>query len=193
MSDDLYLWLDLETTGLEVDAEIVEVAAILTRFNGTGFDQLGRYHAVRALTGKVYDRMGKFVRDMHAGTGLLTEMATAPQHLSQIDEGLAAMMKSRLNDAGRGTVHLAGSGVSHFDLAHVKRLMPVTAGWLHWRPLDVGQLEEWRKLQGLPTYDEANPEEAARKTHRAMDDIAYHVDEAQWYLQQTVAAVAGES
>jgi len=182
MNDNLYLWLDLETTGLEPDASIVEVAAILTRFNGTGFDELGRYHGVCKLTGALYDQIGAFVRGMHLKSGLLAEMTISGMTLADHDVDLAKMLRDRLVESDAGHVHLAGSGVSHFDLAHVKRLMPCTAAWLHWRPLDVGQLEEWRKLQGLPTFDEANPDQAARKTHRAMDDIAYHVDEAQWYL-----------
>lgn len=179
-----YLFLDLETAGLAHDAPIFEVACILTRFTDA-FHELDRYRAAVRWHDSFDDVLETFARDMHETSGLLAEMRERGLALTLIDSVIATMLDDHLPASSKGRVHLAGSGVSHFDLRRVQDQMPKTAAWLHWRPLDVGQLEEWRKLTGRHrTYDEAHPNEAKRKTHRAMDDIAYHLDEANWYLEE---------
>lgn len=180
-----YLFLDLETAGLANDAPIFEVACILTRFIGWQFDPLAEYHGVVKWDDSFDDHLNDFVRQMHATSGLLAAMqATDALPLADHDIAIDEMLGCTIGHGNKGSVHLAGSGVSHFDLRRVNDQMPDTAEWLHWRPLDVGQLEEWRKLAGLQVYDDAHPTHAARKTHRADSDIAYHLDEANFYLRR---------
>jgi oligoribonuclease (3'-5' exoribonuclease) len=197
-----YLWLDLETTGLDDEDEIVEVAVILTG-DAPRFDELGRYSTAVEITATGIARLeaNEFVTAMHKTSGLYDVLARRSldhvfdpdveslPSLKVADYAVAQTIATHLGVKHRGTVHLAGSGVSHFDLRRVVKGMPQTAGWLHWRPLDVGQLEEWRKLLGHETFDQAFPAQAERKTHRAADDIAYHLDEARWYLSTDTADV----
>lgn len=181
-----YLWLDLETTGLELSRDrIMEVAAI---FTGTDLVELGRNHIVLPLDDIGWERLrgNPFVLGMHAKSGLLAECAERKDvdgHALHTADRYLADLIGRLVPAGvEANIRLAGSGVSHFDLAFVRRWMPRTMEHLDWRPFDVGQMEEWFLHCGLPTYDDVHPGEKARKTHRAMDDIEYHLDEARWYV-----------
>ena len=183
-----YLWLDLETTGLDCYSDrIMEVAAILT---GTDLVELGRNHVVLPLDDTAWDRLrsNAFVFGMHAKTGLLAECAETKnvdgQALHAADHYLSLVICRLIPDGVEANIRLAGSGVSHFDLAFVRRFLPKTMQLLDWRPFDVGQMEEWFVHCGLPTYDDTYPGEKARKTHRAMDDIEYHLSEARWYVQQ---------
>lgn len=179
-----YLFLDLETAGLAHDAPIFEVACVLTNFRRRHFHEVDRYRAVRRWDDAFNAVIEAPAYAMHEASGLLADMRQG-YSLDMIDAIIERMIGEYVGDGNEGKVHIAGSGVSHFDLRRVQDQMPLTAKWLHWRPLDVGQLEEWRKLTGLPTYEEAHPEQAKRKTHRAMDDVLFHLDEANWYLEVT--------
>lgn len=181
-----YLWCDLETTGLDPELDsLCEVAVILTG-DGPGFDEVARAAWVVAEHPEAAKRIAgaPFVAQMHERSGLRAAMAARndTHTVAAIDAALNRFLSAHLGTKHRGEVHLAGSGVSHFDLRRVLAWLPQSAAWLHWRPLDVGQLEEWRRLAKMATFDEAWPEQAVRKTHRAADDIAYHLDEARWYL-----------
>lgn len=195
---DYYLFLDLETAGLAYDAPIFEVGCILTERVDGQFVPLDEYHGVVSWS-FVFDKaLDPFARGMHTDNGLLSDMgfeeaadeeADIPVRdngpLFQHDQNISNVIGLHLGEKWKGKVHLAGSGVSHFDLRRVNDQMPKLAAWLHWRPLDVGQLEEWFLLAGMPTYDAAieqgTVEDAEPKTHRAMDDIRYHLRESNWY------------
>lgn len=200
------LWVDLETTGLSLrDDVILEVGAILTEFRAGSFVELDRFDTViaRAPRPNAQLRMIDVVREMHEASGLLadleeahvrlhTEAAWDPDRgdfsyvssLDQADHMIANMIAHHVGLRWRSKIQMAGSGVSHFDLERVRTYMPATMDWLSWRPLDVGQLEEWWRLVGLNTFHDAFPDEAKRlKTHRAMSDLEYHMREAEYVLQ----------
>jgi oligoribonuclease len=172
-----YLWCDLETTGLNLrDDRIVEVAAILT---GPDFVEKWRYHAVVAPDAYTWARIGAepVVKKMHEESGLLDHLRTGTTvPLITIETDLTNLLAQH-----PGQIALAGSGVAHFDSPMLRLHMPMLAGALHWRPFDVGQLEEWLLLAGIPTFEQAGVGDHRRKTHRALDDIEYHLSEGQWY------------
>lgn len=184
MYDTYYLWLDFETTGLdEFKDKVIEVAAILT---DDGFRELQVVNQLISLPpGYAHweEWSDKFVVDMHKKSGLYKDWnaavagGTATNYLDAED-----LICDMLPVGGK--VILAGSGVSHFDFRFIRRYMPALAERLFWCPLDVGQIEEWLKVSGRKncTYDEMKPSERARKTHRALDDIRYHLDEGRFYM-----------
>jgi oligoribonuclease len=185
---DFFLWVDLETSGLDLAHDhICEVAVILTG-PPPSFDVQYMATRVVGMCPAIARRLdsNQVVEQMHHTSGLLDRMRDfarrADHTIAVIDHDIDFDLAHELFDDSRGQVRIAGSGVAHFDLPWVRRWMPNVATWLHWRPLDVGQLEEWRIAAGLPTFDDANPEQAARKTHRAADDIRYHLDEGRFYL-----------
>jgi oligoribonuclease (3'-5' exoribonuclease) len=198
-----YLFLDLETAGLAYDAPIFEVGCILTEFTAGQFAPLDEYHGVVAWHHQFKAKLDPFAQSMHEANGLLQDMGFAEASdeetdlpirdnapLFQHDQNISNVIGLHLGEKWKGKVHLAGSGVSHFDLRRVNDQMPKVAEWLHWRPLDVGQLEEWRKLCRQNVYEDAavsiDPM-APTKTHRAMDDIRYHLTEANWYVAEAGA------
>lgn len=181
-----YLFLDLETAGLDRSAPIFEVGCILTEFNGQQFVPLDEYHGIVAWRDD-FEPLDEFVRDMHTTNGLLADMKAAPEYvgIKTHDTAIYKMIDEHLGKKWKGKVHLAGSGVSHFDLHRVNDQMPATSMWLHWRPLDVGQLEEWLILTDYRSYEQlvelGHIADAEPKTHRSMDDIRFHLREANWY------------
>lgn len=200
MSEQFYLFLDLETAGLAYDAPIFEVGCILTEFTDGQFVPRDEYHGIVSWHRDFEDHLNDFTREMHTGNGLLMDMGRDSALAVHDDEGadgtetlhihtaaIGQMIGRHLGQKFKGKVHLAGSGVSHFDLRRVNDQMPYMATWLHWRPLDVGQLEEWNLLLSMPTYDVAieqgTVDDAEPKTHRAMDDIRYHLRESNWYCR----------
>lgn len=192
MKSEYMLWVDLETTGLSVHTDdIVEVACILTKTYGPpisgqmpllALETLWEYQAVPQPTPEIWAKLtrNKFVHQMHLHSGLVQNMTEATETLHYIDWTIGDKLQD-LN-VKKGEITLAGSGVSHFDIHFLRRLMPATMHYLNWKMLDVGQLEEWRELAGMQTFDEAFPEKVAEKNHRAADDINHALNEAKWYL-----------
>lgn len=203
MKPNYVMWCDLETTGLDIHTDhICEVAVIFTRGIEDKFEELWRYSCPISLDPDGWKALisDTFVHNMHLSTGLVQDMVNNGRHIytvmrvirekmqqimikdKQVSEQSTLLEWQDVMKSVKGAVALGGSGVSHFDLHFIRRLMPDVMALLDWKPLDVGQLEEWRELVGLDTYEQAFPEETARKTHRAMDDISMALDEAKWYV-----------
>lgn len=181
------LWTDLETTGLDKQRDFIcEAAFVLTDVE---YNEYFTITQVLSIPGEGYKRIyaSPVVHEMHVLSGLLDEMTLSPLTVTDLDELVAEEIAVAVPEEHRGKVRIGGSGVSHFDLDFVAKWLPSVRSWLDWRPLDVGQVEEWFALWGLPTYDEARPDEKGRKTHRALDDILFHIDEAKFYDEQIKA------
>jgi oligoribonuclease len=153
-----YLWLDLETTGLdERQCTILEVAARITDAELVvlaGCHYLVK-HDLQSLM------MSEWPWKQHTASGLLADLKNATDNLAVVDERLASFMAEH---APNGTLQLAGSSV-HFDRAFLKLHMPKTYGALHYQQLDVSSFKiaiGWWPTLELPSQDRA---------HRAMADI----------------------
>lgn len=178
-----YLWLDLETTGLDpAHDHILEVAAILT---DDDFTEIECVHELVALPdGFLHwtEWTNAFVDNMHRKSGLFDDWNTALE-AGKLSKTYA--VEDNLIDLifHCEKVVLAGSGVSHFDFRFLREHMPRLAEKLFWCPLDVGQIEEWLRVssQTHMTFDAVTSGARERKTHRAMDDIRYHLDEGRYY------------
>lgn len=172
---DRVLWVDLETTGLATDLdEIIEIGAIIT---DPELNTLATFRSTVRPTDAGLRRLrtDEYVSAMHAANGLLDELTDPTRALPDITE-VQRRMISWLDANGRpgAPFFLAGSGVSHFDDDMIARWLPDIADRLHYASPDVGVLRRFHTLTtGHPLVD-AND----RKTHRAMDDVRCHLDEA---------------
>lgn len=182
-----YLFVDLETTGLDPEYDhILEYAMILT--DGS-FKKVETWGALVDLPSD-YNHWNEWADDivakMHEKSGLTKDWEDAGRDKYSIyiaDRDLDIVLDEFEKDYNWDNLILAGSGVSHFDMRFLRKHMPAVFKHLHWCPLDVGQIEEWLKVSGQThlTYDAVTPGARERKTHRAMDDISYHLDEARYY------------
>lgn len=169
------LWIDLETTGSseEMD-EILEVACIATSGD---LVEYGTFESVVQPSDAGFGRLSRndFVKEMHTTSGLITEIFSAPD-IREVDAQIYQWLTG-LNVTKKLT--LAGSGVAHFDSRFIRKYMKITTGRLNYFTIDTGVLRRsWRLWVGTEVSN-AND----GKTHRAMDDIKCHLEEARAFKE----------
>jgi oligoribonuclease (3'-5' exoribonuclease) len=176
---DLVLWVDLETTGTNRElSKILEVAAVLTDAT-TGFEEIGRYEAVIKPRDLDLLMLPNSVYEMHRDNGLLNDVRKSTKALSQVQtaffEWLANKRAAWMRDKETlvpPVIALGGSGVGHFDRDFLERDFKSIMRYLVYWNLDIGVVRRFRLIAGI------EPKYPGLKTHRAMDDILGHIDEA---------------
>lgn len=204
----MLVWTDLETTGLDPKkCSVLEVACIVTddkleevaRFQRVIYypdaEKLAHLRgdepedAIAALS----DETGIHPRVvvMHAKNGLWDACAKSPHTRDQVDEELAAFLKSTsavvevyVDDAGekktrRNTAQLAGSTIS-FDRGFMASDLPKALAELHYRNVDVTTLNELAR-RFWPSIHKTRPVDS-HASHRGMADIEESLAVCKHYL-----------
>lgn len=165
---DYLAWLDEETTGLEDDDHTVEVAVILT---DPQLNIIDRFTTLVRPTPETFAKLeaNAFVRAMHERSGLLQELIDGGDNLPTIEDvetALIAFLERNVPDGS--TVMMAGGGVAHFDLHHLRKRTSKFIAKLHYGTVDVSDV-----VRGYVTA--TGNKDTFRKTpdkkHRALDDI----------------------
>lgn len=175
----LLAWMDVESTGDEPDALVLESSLIITD-PVWPFNERSRTQVIVRPPVPFAGRIRKEeVLEMHARNGLLADVYDRGITYDEAVEILVAAL------AQHGRPHdfaIAGSGVGHFDLGILNREMPKVAKWLRYYPVDVGAFRRCLVAFGV---DWRRPEQASiEKAHRSMADILDHLDETRWYGQK---------
>jgi oligoribonuclease len=202
MSGDTWLlWIDIESTGPDVETdEIVEIACILT--TSKTLVEAGRFHALVKPTPGGFLRLvsDPVVLKMHIDNGLLIELTALSERgetgLEWLDNAILDWLERlpvTINLAD-DVIHLAGSGVAAFDRPLIRRLLPELDAALHYAPIDVGVLRRtWKMWAGQDITGDN-----AAKNHRAMSDVEGHLREAlefqhRWKVVRDVLANARQA
>ena len=180
MSAHQFLWLDLETTGLDPDkCRILEWAAVLANDGPDGdMSAVEEYTGVIGFGCSAYGagfkdlgaamaEMDPFVVNMHTKNGLIQECTDSTDTLEEAESfllGLAAEL-----GAPRSII-LAGASV-HFDLSFLRVHMPRFAELLSHRCFDVSTLK-------MAEQSWAGAPFAKAKAHRALPDILESLQQA---------------
>lgn len=170
-----YIWLDLETSGLDPDAEVIlEVAAIVT---DADLDELDRFKSVLTVNEKDRGRLEQRLADngilgMHTSNGLVEACVSGGLRIDAIDGRLAALAERFAWEHGKPI--LAGSSI-HFDHSFVTRDLPDFAERLHHRLRCISAL----KLAFEDALGEPFP--SGTGNHRAMSDIESSLATARRY------------
>lgn len=171
---DLLLWVDLESSGSDETKDcIIEVGAILT---STGLGVLGEFQSNVEPTAEGLGRLmqNPVVRAMHESNGLLAELL-GPMPTPKAHEVAKRMLEWLAHhDAKQGHVVLAGSGVGHFDRRFIARYLPQIDRFCRYWCIDVGVIRRAHEMWVGTEVSRANE----GKTHRALDDIRCHLEEA---------------
>lgn len=185
------LWVDLESSGLDLERDhILEVGAILT---DDELNELTGYQAAIQLTPAAIQRIktDKWIQDTHLENGLLKECkhSTVTLRDAELEIIDSVLLK---NDCVPGEVMLAGGGVSHFDMAMIRRLMPELTTWLAYFMLDVSILRRAAHMAtkgNSPFPKVAASFQEGAKAHRAYADVEAHLAEArgQWDVLRQLA------
>ncbi len=171
---DHLVWIDCEMTGLDVSRDaLIEVACLVTdgelNILGDGIS------VVIKPPDAALDGMGDFVRDMHATSGLLPELASGVE-ISEAEDLVLAYISEH---AAEGKAPLAGNTVG-MDRMFLERDMPRLSAWLHYRVVDVSSIKELARRWYPRAYFHA-PEKTGG--HRALGDIQDSVRELRYYRQ----------
>lgn len=167
----MYLWLDLETTGLEPATDhILEVGWMVTdsKFVITQSVSSCVVTPNKHVWREIED--SPFIQDMHGKSGLLTDLSKEGTLVLGDIEDLVLEDIEKYQGHSEETVYLAGFGV-HFDLNFIRIWMPRLADKLSYRILDVRSLvmfaDVFLNTEHIPHGD---------SEHRAAGDILYSYD-----------------
>jgi oligoribonuclease len=177
------VWIDCEMTGLDLGADaLVEVAALVTDFDlnvlGEGVDVIIKPPA------EALDQMIEFVRNMHASSGLLDELADGVT-LQEAEEQVMAYIREHCPADSRPP--LAGNTVAT-DRGFLARDMPTLDSFLHYRIVDVSSIKELAK-RWYPRAYYAAP--VKRGNHRALADIQESIEELRYYRDTIFVPLPG--
>ena len=142
-----YLWLDLETTGLDPELDHpLEIGVILATEDEVLWEREWVFHnSGFYLTPEI--------QEMHTANGLLEECTRSILSTEIVDEMLAQMVPAKAHPAGRNVA---------FDLAFCRKWFPHLFKRLHYRCLDLTTLDLFFRYP----FDRPNPQ-----VHRALPDL----------------------
>lgn len=177
-------WIDLETTGTDETKDlIIELALIVTRPDLTPVPIApnGYYSSVvrfdtEGVKQAAIERIknNPVVHAMHTANGLLESIeADEGKPAGLIDQEVRTILKGIGHK--RKAFMIAGSGVGHFDRRFIKRQMPQIEAMLDHPAFDIGVFRRMAQAWGVDM-----PDFQTIKTHRALDDLRAHLQEAAW-------------
>jgi oligoribonuclease len=173
-SDDHLIWIDLEMTGLDTDADsILEIATLITdkdlNILAEG-PELAIFHPVAIL-----DAMDEWNRTQHAKSGLWHRVEDSSTTLATA-ETLTVEFLAQWVPAGKSP--MCGNSICQ-DRRFLHRLMPRLERYFHYRNLDVSAIKELAK-RWAPDVMAGHSKNSA---HTALSDIQDSVAELRYYRQ----------
>ncbi len=177
------VWLDLEMTGLDHRRHrIVEIATVITD-DALDVIATGPSLVIGASQADL-DAMEPVVRTMHAGTGLLDEIAASQITVAEAQERTLAFVAEHVPEPR--TAPLCGNSIGT-DRRFLDQYMPALEEHLHYRVVDVSSIKELAK-RWRPDVAEAwaalAKVRANTTKHRALDDVLESIDELRFYRDQ---------
>ena len=166
------VWMDLEMTGLDPDAErILEIATVITDSSMEILEE-GPVLVIRQ-DGALLAGMDDWNREHHTKSGLVDRVLS--EGITEAEAEIQTLQFiSRF--VTKGESPLCGNSIAQ-DRRFLSRYMPDLDGYLHYRNIDVSTIKElamrWRP-------DVARGVEKTG-VHRALDDIKESIDELCYY------------
>lgn len=179
-----YLWLDLETTGLDPHTDaVLEVGLVVTDSDLIEHD-VRRYRIAPPLGWLEW--ADPYVVEMHRRSGLLAELDNPfdyfqYHYLIHVERQIVNLIDPFLDE---GKIVLAGSGVGPFDLQVIKYQMPELAQRLAYYVMDVGCVRRYLRDICKVELPDSGP-----VVHRALDDVYHHLDEARQFRAYIVGSL----
>lgn len=168
------IWLDMEMTGLNPDADrIIEVAMIVTdsQLNVVAESPVLVIHQPDA----VLDAMDDWNKNTHGKSGLIEKVKNSAVSEAEAEQVLLEFMMQHVPER---TTPMCGNTI-HQDRRFMVRWMPKLEAYFHYRNLDVSTLKELCKRW--------KPEVAKgvvkRGKHEALADILESIEEMRYYRE----------
>ena len=187
----MYLWIDIETTGLDPEKDyIMEIAWFVTDNQLMKLTE-GKTSMVSHDLSLIANRltMNPFVLEMHQTSGLYENYIWAHEGqgnmllIEDLEEQILQSIEV-VNNGWDETVMLAGASV-HFDRGFLVRDMPRLFDMLSHRQLDTSSIRLMMKACGVDYMSVVKD----RVAHRALDDIESTYDMAEQYFKYVREAI----
>lgn len=162
-------WTDIETTGLDVDDHLLELAVVVT---DSQLNELTAFETLIRPQPSTFARLmaNDFVATMHQTNGLIAALDSVDHELLPDVAGAEQMLIDALASvaAPGQLILMAGGGVSHFDRSFLGAWMPRLDSVLHYGSVDISDV-----VRGYTTATDNGRTFAKKptKAHRAMDDV----------------------
>lgn len=178
---DLLIWVDLETTGLDIsdnmrgvhNHKIIEVGVMITDIDYNPVDdgfEIIIHHSEKDLNSLMND----YVHNMHTESGLITKSINSPFSINIAEKMILDYIDK--HNVKYGVSPICGNNVS-FDKNFIDAQMPELAKAFHYRKIDVSSIKEiaFRK------YPEVAALVHKQMKHRGLDDIKESIEELKIY------------
>lgn len=170
-SSPLFVWLDLEMTGLDpLECAIIEIGVILT---GPDLVPKAEFERVIWQPEEVLARMEPVVREMHSRNGLADKVRQSTMSLRVAEREVVGLLTEH---CGVGEGVLCGSSI-HTDRRFLVHHMPMLDRYLHYRQVDVTSL----KLLAQAWYPNLVQPRKPPSGHTALADLRASISELQYY------------
>lgn len=178
---DLLVWIDIETTGLDVEDQmngiknhkVLEIGMHITdsHYNiiDTGFEIV--IHHERKDLDKV---LSPYVKDMHEKNGLLDRVQESTVSIKEAEQMMIQYLEQY--DIEPKSSPICGNSVT-LDSNFLNATMPDFMSLLHYRKIDVSSLKEIAARR----YPEVANLIQKKQTHRGLDDIKESINELKIY------------
>ncbi len=182
-SQDNLVWIDLEMTGLDVQAcTILEIATIITDADleiiAEGPD------LVIHQPDEVLEAMDEWNTRHHGDSGLTKAVQESTLSLQQAEKRTLSFVQRYCH---RDTAPLCGNSIWQ-DRRFLGRYMPTLEDYLHYRVIDVSSIKEVVKRW----YPDSYRNRKKGGSHRALDDIRESIAELRHYRETVFAAPGGQ-
>jgi oligoribonuclease len=173
-SEEHWIWIDLEMTGLKPEADsILEIATIVTdkslNILAEG-PEIAIHHAVEQL-----EAMDDWNRTQHRKSGLWQRVLSSPYDLAAAETQTLDFL-TRWVAAGKSP--MCGNSICQ-DRRFLYRLMPRLEAFFHYRNLDVSTIKELARRWAPSLADGFRKE----PNHTALSDIRDSIAELRYYRQ----------
>ena len=174
ISDENLIWIDLEMTGLEPNADvIIEIATIVTDKNLNVLDE--GPSIVIHQAGDVMDNMDEWCTNQHGKSGLTNRVRNSAISEETAENLTLAFLKQYVPE---GKSPMCGNSICQ-DRRFLARYMPRLEVFFHYRNLDVSTLKEltirWAPEKKMVYLKESS--------HLAMQDIKDSIAELKHYRE----------
>ncbi|MGW8181178.1 MAG: oligoribonuclease [bacterium] len=169
-----FVCLDLETTGLDPEEEVILEVGITLCDNK--LNKLATWESLVWPGEYDLDSLNDIVAKMHGENGLLDELAQSSASMKNPSR-VAHDAVNWLESFGvkPNSLPMMGSSV-HFDRAFLKKHMPELEAFFTYRNVDISSIKEFAKHLGLEVH---SPKDSV--AHRALADTGSTITEARFY------------
>ena len=180
LKNDLWVWIDLEMTGLDSSkCVIVEIASVVTD-RELNIVSLGP-DIVIFRNEQDMETLEDWPKKMHKKSGLLDDIKNSKTSLIDAEkQTLEFVSKYVANNSSP----LCGNSI-YQDRIFLKKEMPELEKYLHYRNVDVSSFKESYIAWG----GDKNKLPKKESSHRAMGDIVESINELKWYKENFISLI----